>query len=75
MLQYAEQTDVRDKSILELLARPRDVLLKIKSALEAQDHVLLADLLQYEFTDVSEDWHTIINWLKQQAEDLAESPG
>lgn len=51
------------------LSRPKDVLLQIKNALLAQDHVLLADILQYEFTDVTEMWHSLIARLNQEAAD------
>ncbi|MEK7732006.1 MAG: hypothetical protein AAB363_09140, partial [Planctomycetota bacterium] len=46
-----EQVTVRDEPLLTALERPKDVLLQIKGALQAHDHVLLADILQFEFAD------------------------
>ena len=66
----AEQLTVRDAPLLAALERPKDVLLQIKGALQAQDHVLLADILQYEFTDMTDLWHTMIARIRQEADDL-----
>lgn len=66
----AEQLTVRDEPLLTALDRPKDVLLQIKDALQAQDHVLLADILQYEFADVTNMWHTMIARIRQEADDL-----
>jgi hypothetical protein len=48
---------------------------QIKGALQAQDHVLLADILQYEFADVTEMWHTMIARIQQEADDLRGAAG
>ena len=58
---------IGDETVDATLTRPKDVLLQIKNALLAQDHVLLADILQYEFTDVTEMWHSLIARLNQEA--------
>jgi hypothetical protein len=58
---------IGDETVDATLARPKDVLTQIKNALLAQDHVLLADILQYEFTDVTEMWHSLIDRLNQEA--------
>jgi hypothetical protein len=71
----AEQLTVRDEPLLTALDRSKDVLLQIKGALQAQDHVLLADILQYEFSDVSDLWHTMIARIRQEADDLRAASG
>ena len=65
----AEQTMVQDDSLVELIARPKHILLQIKQALKAQDHVLLADILQYEFSEVIDHWHLVIARLREEAEE------
>jgi len=60
---------IRDMPLIEALSRPREVLLQIKQALLAQDFVLLADILQYEFADVTALWHGIIARIEQEARD------
>jgi hypothetical protein len=65
-----EQLTVRDEPLLTALERPKDVLLQIKAALQAQDHVLLADILQFEFAEVTDMWHTMIARIRQEADDL-----
>lgn len=60
---------IQDETLTAVIAMPKDVLTQIKDALQAQDHVLLADLLQYEFSTVTEKWHAIIARLRQEAED------
>lgn len=72
-----ENTRVCNESLLELIGKPKEVLLQVRGALQARDYVLLADILQYEFCEVTEQWHTIIGKLRQEAEDLrtSRSPG
>jgi len=60
---------IRDQPILEVLAKPRDVLTQLKQALTAQDNVLLADVLRYEFGEVIDQWYSIIATIRQHAED------
>jgi hypothetical protein len=64
-----QKTKVRDQPLLAALEKPKDVLLQIKGALQAQDHVLLADILQYEFAEVTDMWHTMIGRIRQEADD------
>lgn len=61
-------TELDGKTLEELIAGPKEVLTQIKQALVAQDHVLLADVLRYEFDDVSEQWQRVITFLEQQGE-------
>jgi len=65
-----EEVMVRDESLQAALARPKDVLLQVKSAMHAQNHVLLADILQHEFAEVTDMWHTMIARIRQEADDL-----
>ena len=61
---------IRDEPLIDAIGKPREVLLQVKDALVAGDEVLLADILQYEFSDVTQTWHAIIARLRRQAEDL-----
>ena len=70
-----EQVMVRDEPLLTALERPKDVLLQIKGALQAQNHVLLADILQFEFAEVTDLWHTMIARIRQEADDLRAASG
>lgn len=63
------QLDVRDQTFDAAMTRPRDVLLQIKNALLAQDYVLLADVLQFEFSEVTEIWHAMITRVREEAEE------
>jgi len=53
--------------LADLIAKPRDVLVQIKQALQAKDHVLLADILEYEFQDVTQQWHAVVDVVRQHA--------
>jgi hypothetical protein len=65
-----EKVTVNDEPMLDLIGRPKDVLIEIRAALQAQDHVLLADILQYEFPKVIDLWHALIGRLQREAEDF-----
>jgi len=70
-----EEMSIRDEPLVDIIGMPKETLLQVKSALESQDHVLLADILQYEFTEVTERWHALIALLRNEAEErLQESP-
>lgn len=76
MLQLdALQTTVNDDTLLAAISKPKEILLQVKEALQVRDHVLLADILQYEFPAVTAQWHDIIAKLRQEAEDLETSRG
>jgi len=68
-----EQIRVDGEPLTELIGKPREVLLQVKEALQARDHVLLADILQYEFQEVTGRWHDIATRLRDEAEDLKAS--
>lgn len=65
-----EQVTVRDESMAAAMEKPKDVLLQIKVALRANDHAQLADILQFEFAEVTDMWHTMIARIRQEADDL-----
>ena len=70
-----EQMDINAERLIDVIAKPKEVLLQIKEALESRDHVLLADTLKYEFSDVAQQWHAVIGRIRQEAEDLAAPAG
>ncbi len=59
---------VGDEPISAIIARPKEVLLQVREALRVDDHVLLADLLQYEFSDVTNQWFILIARIREEAE-------
>lgn len=59
---------IEGRSLDELIVEPRELLMNVKSALEARDYVLLADILQYEFDVVVARWQSIIAELLRRAE-------
>jgi len=64
-----EEMTIRDAPLATIIGMPTETLLQVKGALQAQDHVLLADILQYEFTEVTERWHELIALLRNEAEE------
>lgn len=60
---------VDGQPLVELFQKPKEVLLEVRTALESNDPVMLADLLQYEFPEVTRIWHDLISHLQQQAEE------
>ena len=68
MLQLnTEQTAVNGVPLIEVVSKPKEVLLQVRDALQASDYVLLADILQYEFREVTEQWQAIIAKLREEA--------
>lgn len=55
-----ETTLVNGEPLVEYANKPMGVLLRVKEALQAQDHVLLADTLKYEFSEVADQWRDVI---------------
>jgi hypothetical protein len=73
VLELDPQTEqINDKSLVEMLETPKEMLNQIKQALKSQDDVLLADVLQYEFSDAANQWHSVVSWLNQKALDQIE---
>ena len=65
-----EQEMVNGDPLMELMGKPNEVLLQVKDALQKQDYALLVDLLQYEFSVVTDQWHAMVARLRQEAENL-----
>lgn len=60
---------IREESLTVILSKPKETLLQMRTALESQDHVLLADILRYEFSEVTDRWHAVISMLRHKAEE------
>lgn len=65
-----DTTFVGDEPLAELIVRPKNVLLSIKEALKSTDHVVLADIMRYEFSTVIDQWQEIIAMLSRRADEL-----
>lgn len=59
----------------EMIARPTQILIQIREALQVRDHVLLADILQYEFQEVTQGWQMLIAELRREADRIVPRPG
>ncbi|MHC5111710.1 MAG: hypothetical protein ACYTHJ_17735 [Planctomycetota bacterium] len=59
---------INDITLTEAVGKPRDVLMQIKGALQAGDHVLLADILNYEMQETTELWHAVVTTLHSEGE-------
>jgi hypothetical protein len=64
----AEEVHVQDEPLSRVLGKPRDVLMQVKQALEVRDLVLLADVLLYDFEEVTDQWRRIINCIRTHSE-------
>lgn len=62
-----------DEPISATFQKLADVLGEVRQALENQDYVLLADLLQYEFGPLAARWQQLLNHLHRFAEGAAEA--
>ncbi|HEY3245852.1 MAG TPA: hypothetical protein VGM03_21125 [Phycisphaerae bacterium] len=51
---------VGELSATQAILAPRELLTHIKDVVETHDHVLLADILQYEFDTVAATWKSLI---------------
>ena len=72
-----EETMVQDEPMAVVIGKPKDVLIQIRDALKALDHVMLADILEYELAGVTTQWFAVINRLREVAEERgvgSESP-
>jgi len=63
-----EAFTVKDEPLIEAIGRPRDVLMQVRDALVARDYVMLADLLHYEFGNVTSCWRSIVDALLEHSE-------
>jgi len=55
-----ETLDLDGKRLPVVLAEPLEKLKQLKETIEAGDHVLLSDILTYEFPDALKGWRTLI---------------
>lgn len=69
-----DQLDVGGGSLTDVIAGPRAVLEQIRDALQHRDHVLLSDLLRFEFSDVTDQWHAALLRLRGVAEERGGGP-
>lgn len=67
-----ETTMIRDVPLGELITRPREVLLQVRDAVSAQDYVLLADVLQYELSEVTDQWYALVARIREEAEQVVD---
>lgn len=63
-----EQTVDGEDKIASVMESLRDVLIQIRQALQQNDHVLLADVIQYEFEDVADRWRKTITYIREVAD-------
>ena len=63
----AQTTLVGGERLVDVVNKPMVVLLRVKEALQSQDHVLLADTLKYEFSEVAQQWQDVIANVQGQA--------
>ncbi len=69
MLEIDAQTmPVGGEPLVDVVNKPMVVLLRIKEALQSQDHVLLADTLKYEFGEVAQQWQDVIASIQGRAQ-------
>ena len=65
-----EAMTINGDPLADAIGKPKEILLQIKEALQRQDYVLLADVLQYEFSEVIHRWHDIVATIQGEAENL-----
>ncbi len=59
---------VGGEPLVDVVNKPMVVLLRVKEALQSQDHVLLADTLKYEFSEVAQQWQDVIANIQGRAQ-------
>ncbi len=65
-----ETCEIDGESLSAIFPRPIEALTQIKEALTTQDYVLLADILQYELSGITQQWRSLAEYLVQQAGEL-----
>lgn len=71
----AASCTINGEPLAGVIGKPIETLVQIKEALTVRDHVLLADVLEYEFEDVTNWWHALIARIREEAEELIENAG
>ena len=56
------------ETLIDIIGKPKTALLEMRDALQAQDYVLLADILEFEISEAIDSWRTIITELHREAE-------
>ncbi len=69
----AQTTLVGGERLVDVVNKPMVVLLRVKEALQSQDHVLLADTLKYEFSEVAQQWQDVIANIQGRAQSCVQS--
>ena len=63
---HRDQSDPESvQTVGALIEQLSEQLREVKSALEAGDYILLGDILDYEFPDLTSDWTQMLNQLAQ----------
>ncbi len=74
MLEIDPQTAlVGGEPLVDVVNKPMVVLLRVKEALQSQDHVLLADTLKYEFSEMAQQWQDVIANIQGRAQSSVQS--
>ncbi len=69
----AERLTIRDEPLVDVIGKPKQILMQVRDALAAQDFVMLADVLQYELAEVTEQWYAVLACLREEADRLSEA--
>lgn len=62
-----DEAQVGDEGLSAWAESLKDKLGELKGALEVNDHVLVSDILRYEFDEVSNGWRRLLTHLREQA--------
>lgn len=65
----SDKLTIQGRPMLELLEKPRELLMQVKVSLADEDYVMLADILKYEFEDVIGPWREMIEMLHARADE------
>ncbi len=69
LLQWSlDDMTVGEEPVIVIFERLAELLREVRQALESQDYVLLADLLQYEFGEVTARWQSLLEHFRQLAD-------
>jgi hypothetical protein len=62
---------VGELTATQAILAPRELLTHVKDVVETHDHVLLADILQYEFDTVATTWKALLEAVLARAQSMA----
>ena len=65
-----DEAMIEGATLIEVVGKPKATLVAVRDALKSHDYVLLADVLEYEFADVTDAWRSLIGKLQHEAEVL-----